>query len=483
MSHEKAIFIFHRSLRLIDNLGLIEALKMSDHVIPIFIFTPEQITSKNQFRSVNAIKFMVDCLKDLDQSLRHSGSKLYMFYGKQDDVLESILKSDPEIDAVYVNKDYTPYALEREEKLKKVCENKEITFKSLEDYLLHPIDTIKNLAGSFYSVFGPFYRAGLKIKVDKPKNVTPHTLNKFIKSRYRIDINGETTFDKIKDIYLHGAGINDDAPLYEFEGTRKEGLKKIKNLKNHKNYSDHHNDLFLETTRLAPYIKFGLVSIREVYDKVLKLFGKKHDLIRQLYWREFYYILSYNRPDILQNSSSFRKSYDKIKWSSSKNYGDFLSKWKKGETGCPVVDAGMRELNYTGYMHNRSRLITSNYLVKHLFIDWREGERYYASKLIDYDPSVNNGNWQFTSGSGADSQPFFRMMNPWTQGERHDEQCGYIKTWIPELTDVESEDIHNWQDTYKKYHAMGIGYTGPIKKYDFAKLKQESKKVYSKAFN
>lgn len=480
MSHEKTIFIFHRSLRLIDNLGLIEALKMSECVVPIFIFTPEQITSKNKFRSINAIKFMVDCLKDLDQTLRMNGSKLYLFYGKQDDVLKLILKSDPEIDAVYVNKDYTPYALEREEKLQKLCESEKIFFKSLEDYLLHPINTINNLAGSYYSVFTPFYNAGLKFKVDKPKNVTSHTLNKFIKSKYHINIDSETTFDSIKEIYLHGI---DSIPLYDFEGTRKEGLKRVKDLKNHKNYSDHHNDLFLETTRLAPYIKFGLVSIREVYDRVLKLFGKKHDLIRQLYWREFYYILSYNRPDMLQDSTSFRRSYDKIVWSSSKNYNDFLAKWKKGETGCPVVDAGMRELNCTGYMHNRSRLITSNYLVKHLFIDWREGEKYYASKLIDYDPSVNNGNWQFTSGSGADSQPFFRMMNPWTQGEKHDEHCGYIKTWIPELADVENEDIHNWQDTYKKYHEIGIGYPGPIKKYDFTKLKQESKKVYSKAFN
>jgi deoxyribodipyrimidine photo-lyase len=478
MSHEKTIFIFHRSLRLNDNLGLIEALKMSNHVIPIFIFTPEQITSKNKFRSINAIKFMIESLKDLNNSLREKGSKLYIFYGKQEDILESILNSDPEIDAVYVNKDYTPYAVDREKKLQKVCEKKKISFKSLEDYLLHPIDTINNLAGNFYSVFTPFYRAGLKLTVSKPKSVTSHTLKKFIKSKYHID--DETTFDAINEIYLPET---ETSPLYEFEGTRKEALKRIKNLKYHKNYSDHHNDLFLETTRLAPYIKFGLISIREVYDKVLKLFGKSHDLIRQLYWREFYYILSYNRPDMLQDSSSFRLSYDKIKWTSSKNYDEMLLKWKKGETGCPVVDAGMRELNYTGYMHNRSRLITSNYLVKHLFIDWREGERYYASKLIDYDPSINNGNWQFTSGSGADSQPFFRMMNPWTQGERHDEHCGYIKTWIPELANVENEDIHVWQDTYKKYHELGVKYPEPIKKYDFAKLKQESKKIYSKAFN
>jgi deoxyribodipyrimidine photo-lyase len=222
------------------------------------------------------------------------------------------------------------------------------------------------------------------------------------------------------------------------------------------------------------------VSVREVYHRIKSLYGIHHDLIRQLYWREFYYGLSYNRQDMLSDATSFRESYDKITWGKSSNSKKLLEKWKNGTTGYPIVDAGMRELNLTGYMHNRARLITSNFLVKHLFIDWREGEKYFASKLIDYDPSVNNGNWQFTSGSGADSQPFFRMMNPWTQGERHDPKCAYIKAWIPELETVADDDIHNWQSAYKNY--KDINYPAPCKIYDFNKLKKESKKVYSKAF-
>lgn len=471
MSYNKSIFIFHRALRLNDNVGLIEALKKSEQVIPIFIFTPEQITTQNKFRSLNAIAFMIQGLKDLSEYLKNLRSKLYIFYGKQHDVLEHILKNDTDIDAVFVNKDYTPYATDRELKLRKVTESLGRQFESHEDYLLHPINTITNKSGSYYSVFGPFYDTAIKLEVQVPRTLK-HT--NFVNSRYVIK--NETTFQHIEKEYL---GTEDIPDLYEFIPSREEALKRVRFLRYHKDYKNHRDDLFLETTKLSPYIKFGLVSIREVYERIRKLYGKSHDLIRQLYWREFYYGLSYNRPDMLKDSTSFRESYDKITWYWSDADKKLFQKWKRGETGYPVVDAGMRELMYTGYMHNRTRLITSNFLVKHLFIDWREGERYYASKLIDYDPNINNGNWQFTSGSGADSQPFFRMMNPWTQSEAHDLHCGYIKTWIPELEDVPDEDVHDWQNKYDQYVTK---YPRPCKEYIFDKLKKESKKVYSKAF-
>jgi len=497
MGFIKSIYIFHRALRLEDNIGLIMALKESDFVIPIFIFTPEQITSVNKFRSIAAIKFMIDSLIDLDKELNKLGSKLYIFYGKQHDVLHKILRSDIDIDAVFVNKDYTPYAVEREEQLKNVTEQENRVFESHEDYLLHNMGTIHNKSGSYYSVFTPFYHEAINEmnEVIKPKKLRDKN---FVNKRYHI--NDQTTIDKMKKISSY-----DNVQLYDFVASRVIGVKKIKDLKYQKDYSDNRDNLTLETTRLSPYIKFGLVSIREVYHRLLSLYGKNHSLIRQLYWREFYYNLSFNRPDILNDSSSFRESYDKIKWRKTVKTDKLLQLWKQGKTGYPIVDAGMRELNNTGYMHNRARLITSNFLVKHLFIDWREGEnywllitsnflvkhlfidwregeKYFASKLLDYDPSVNNGNWQFTSGSGADSQPYFRMINPWLQQERHDKNCGYIKTWIPELMDVPNEDIHNWTDVYKDYQALGINYPEPCKIYDHTQLVKESKQIYSKAF-
>jgi deoxyribodipyrimidine photo-lyase len=469
MSNLKSIFIFHRSLRLDDNNGLIEALKNSEKVIPIFIFTPEQIGSKNKYRSVNSIVFMLEALQDLNSKLKDLGSKLYIFYGEQSDILKSILKQDDNINAVYVNEDYTQYAQKREEKLKKITEQFDREFFSFEDYLLHDINTIVNKSGENYSVFTPFYHNALKYNVEEP---IKNKYKNYISSKYILK--GQTTFEKIKKIYHNDQDFKEEEA--DFEATRKEALKRLNNIKNHKNYARDRDDLSLDTTRLSPYIKFGLVSIREVYHKIKKLFGKKHDLIRQLYWRDFYYNIAFNRPDIF-SGKSFRKSYDRIEWW---NDNKLFNKWKNGETGYPIVDAGMRELNQTGYMHNRTRLITSNFLVKHLFIDWRKGEKYFASKLIDYDPSVNNGNWQFSSGSGGDSQPYFRMINPWLQSEKHDPECLYIKKWIPELRDISCYDIHNWNETYQDYD---IDYPDPCVEYDFNKLKKLSKKVYSKAFS
>lgn len=463
----KSIYIFHRSIRLDDNKGLLEALKNSDHVIPVFIFTPEQITEKNKFRSLYCLSFMINALIDLDKTLRKYKSKLYIFYGKQEEVISDILDADQDITRVYINKDYTDYAVKREEKIKKVVEKRNLSLFSIEDYLLHNMGTIVTGKKEYYSVFTPFYRAGIKHNVDK---VIKNNRDNYISSRYKIK--NEVSFDKIIKII----DLDLDLGQEDFPATRQDALKRLNAIKDHKNYGRDRNNLTQETTKLSPYIKFGLLSIREVYHKIYSLFGRNHDLIKQLYWREFYYNISYNRPDLFNESASFRESYDKIKWNDDNK---LYNKWMKGITGYPIVDAGMRELNNTGYMHNRSRLITSNFLVKHLFIDWRLGEKYYASKLIDYDPSVNNGNWQFSSGSGADSQPYFRMMNPWLQGERHDPDCEYIKKWVPELSDLPPEVIHNWNEEYVNYKGI---YHPPCKIYDFAKLKKESKRIYSKAF-
>lgn len=435
MTYKSSIYIFHRSLRLDDNLGLIEALKQSDIVIPIFIFTPEQI-GKNKYKSEKAVVFMINALLDLNSYLKKKRSKLFIFYEKQHKIVLSLLKNDNNIEAVYINKEYTKYGIKREKKIKNVCNKYDIILHSVSDYLLHDTKTAVTGTGGFYSKFTPFYNNIIKNTVDSP---IINTYKNYITSKYKpkkeIDIK---TIQK-----LYNNNVTDDFPA-----TRKEALKRVLNIKEHKNYGKDRNVLTSETTRLSPYIKFGLVSIREVYDRIKKLYGKKHDLIKQLYWREFYYILAYNRPDVF-DGKSFKPLYDNINW---KNDKTLFTKWKQGKTGFPIVDAGMRELNETGYMHNRSRLITSNFMIKLLGTDWKEGERYYATKLVDYDPSVNNGNWQWSAGSGADSQPYFRIFNPWTQGVKFDPECIYIKKWIPELSKVINKDIHNWDKEHKKYN-------------------------------
>ena len=460
----KSIFIFHRSLRLIDNIGLIKSLELSKKVIPIFIFTPEQV-DKNDFKSVNAINFMIECLEDLDKKLKEKNTKLFIFYGEQHKIIDKILKDDDKIDCVFVNKDYTKYAVERERLINKSCECNNVKFYSYEDYLLHPVNIIKTGNGDYYSKFTPFYKKIMNLGVDKPiKKVGDN----FIGSNYKtID---ETSFKKIRNEYIDDDIVEKDCKV--FEGGRDEGKIKNKNLKNHDNYSKDRDLLFKETTRLSAHIKFGTISIREVYYKLLKLYEKDNPIIRQLYWREFYFNIAYNKPEIF-DGKSFKEKYDKIKWKKSKK---LFQKWKDGETGYPIIDASMKELNKTGYMHNRGRLITSNFLVKILNLDWREGEKYFAQKLVDYDPSVNNGNWQWTAGSGADSQQYIRIYNPWTQGERHDKEAKYIKQWIKELKDVKAKYIHEWNKYYKEYD---VDYPKPV--IDYSKYRKKALDIYKDA--
>lgn len=462
LNFNKSLFIFHRSLRLHDNIGLISALNDSEYVIPIFIFTPEQITT-NKYKSLRSIKFMIDALKDIDKQLRKKKSKLYVFYGKQHIILNKILKDDDTIDAVYINEDYTPYAISRERKLVKVCESHGIDLFSCEDVLLHSVNRVSPTSKDYYSKFTPFYKAIIKLLPVKP--YTNNNTN-YIKSNYKLS--GEITLTKIiNKLNLQNIDIS------HFVATRKEAVKRLTNLNKHKKYPINRNNLTMNTTRLSVYIKFGIVSIREVYHRIKALFGKNHDLIKQLYWREFYFNLVYNVPHVLKHKS-FKLKYDKITWKQSTT---LFNKWKTGKTGYPIVDAGMRELLHTGFMHNRARLITADFLVKLMHIDWRKGEQYFATQLIDYDPSVNNGNWQWISGSGADSQPYFRIFNPWTQGLKFDKNCNYIKKWIPELKDVPAKDIHNWTDTYNNYKTK---YPKPCIDYETQrnKVKNLYKKIY-----
>ena len=189
-----------------------------------------------------------------------------------------------------------------------------------------------------------------------------------------------------------------------------------------------------------------MLSIREVYNYCLEKLGKNSGIINELYWRDFYYNVLYFYPHEVGNS--FKKEYDKLEWENNRNK---FNKWCKGETGFPIVDACMRQLNKIGFMHNRGRMIVASFLTKDLLIDWRWGEKYFANKLIDYNVSANNGGWQWASGTGTDAQPYFRIFNPWTQSENYDDDASFIKLWIPELKNIPAKDIHKWDITYEKY--------------------------------
>ena len=447
-----SIFIFRRSFRLSDNIGLINALKNSKKVLPIFIFTPEQI-KKNTYKSNNAIQFMIESLNELNKDLKEKKSKLYFFYGKQHKIISKINK-EIKIDSVYVNRDYTPYAIKRDKKIKKTCEKNNIKFFEFEDILLRPVGSIKS-NDNVYLKFTPYFRACAKIRVNKPiKNLYSNYFKKKIKCEYKKDINN---FYKFNEHIL-------------IRGGRKEALLKLNKINNFKKYTDKRNILSISTTHLSAYINFGCISIREVYHKFKKKLQNNNQLISQLHWRDFYYNICFFHPHVI--GKSLKSKYDDIEWDNNSN---LFNKWKEGKTGYPVVDACMRELNTTGYMHNRGRLIVASFLVKILLVDWRKGEKYFATQLTDYDVSVNNGNWQWVSGSGADSQPYFRIFNPWLQSKKFDENCEYIKKWIPELSEVKNNDIHKWDLKYNLYNKV---YIKPIVNYKEKRL--NTLKIYKK---
>jgi deoxyribodipyrimidine photo-lyase len=241
-------------------------------------------------------------------------------------------------------------------------------------------------------------------------------------------------------------------------------LKILNNIGHFNDYGKTRNDLDKSTTQLSAYLKFGNISVRETYDKMKSKLGIKSELIKQIIWREFYAQLLYHNPQVLGNP--LKEKYGKIKW--DKNMKN-LNAWKNGMTGFPIVDAGMREMNKTGYMHNRARLITASFLIKTLLINWEDGEKYFSQQLTDYDPASNNGNWQWVASTGADSQPYFRIFNPWSQSEKHDPDAEYIKKWIPELQDVPSSAIHQWNEEYENY--SNVKYTKPIVDYEIQREK------------
>jgi deoxyribodipyrimidine photo-lyase len=431
------IFIFRRDLRIIDNKGFNYAMNNYKNIIPIFIFTPEQITSKNKYKSDNAIQFMIESLKELDTKLINYKSKLHIFNNDNISVLKYI-SSKINISNIVFNMDYTPYSIKRDDDIKKFCDNNNINCKIIEDYLLKPIGIMNKKDGDPYTIFTPFKNNGLKYDIDRPINNTIKNL---------------ITTNKLKEDNYIKYNINNNILIH---GGRNNGIKQLNKLNKQSKYNDDRNTLSISTSHLSAYIKFGCISIREVYWKICDNLGKTNLLLSQLFWREFYFYIVYYFPRVLKGEN-FNKKYDGIKWVLNKKH---LYAWCNGNTGYPIVDAGMRELNTTGYMHNRARLITSNFMNRILGLNWRDGELYYATKLTDYDPSINNGNWGWISSTGVDPKPYFqRLFNPWLQSKKFDPNTEYIKKWIPSLKDIPAKEIHNWDQYCNKYN---IDYCNPI---------------------
>lgn len=441
-----AIFIFRRDLRIEDNTGLQWAMENYKKVIPVFIFTPEQFGDKNPYRSNSAVSFMLDALDDLNKRLCKHNSRLHMFDGDNIKVL-NYLKKHIKISAVVFNKDFTPYAQARDLSIIEWGKRNGISVHSTEDYTLHNMGSILSNEGGHYAVYTAFRNKAVGMPTRKPfKPLKLHMCSLSSLNR----ISAETHLN-----------------ICDNKSKRRQALGVLKNMRKFADYSQKRNDLTYETTHLSAHIKFGTVSIREVFEAC----KRNSTLVDQLLWREFYYNISYFGSPIslgrnLNTPNCPNYNGKKVNWSNS---AAKFARWTEGKTGFPIVDAGMRQLNATGYMHNRARLITGNFLVRLLGCDWRIGERYFAQHLEDYDPMVNNGNWQWVAATGVDRSPESqRIFNPWRQSAKYDKDAKYIKKWIPELKDVPAKHLHKWFKYHAKYK---LEYPPPIINYDIQKNK------------
>ncbi len=439
--HSLGLFIFRRDLRIEDNSALIHGGNLCKQILPCFIFDPQQVEN-NPYRSDFAVQFMAESIWDLQEQLQNDGGKLYLFYGKLDEVLENIFENT-RFDALFVNRDYTPFSKQRDEKIKNFCAKNSITFYSLDDVLLNsPGDILRNDKVPI-TVFSHFYKRALTIPVRKPRG-------KNESQYYQNNINYE-----IQDI-LSLKFLPHQNTKIPLKGGRKEGLKILKRACSLKDYHNQRDMIEKEVnTFLSPYLKFGCLSPREVFYKIQNYSDNPEPIIRQLYWRDFFTIIAFYFPYVF--GRAFNKSFQDVWWSHDEN---MFKSWTEGATGFPIVDAGMRELKETGWLHNRERLIVASFLTKDLHIDWLWGEQYFATKLIDYDPCVNNGNWQWVAGTGCDAQPYFRIFNPWLQSKKFDPEARYIKKWIPELKNVPPEHIHHWDVFHQEYSK--VDYPAPI---------------------
>jgi len=444
-----SIFIFTRDLRLDDNTGLIKACLLSHTVIPIFIFNPQQIDSSNSYKSNFCVQFMIQSIDSLKKQLKNHSSDLFLFYGDIEKILKSILKKK-DIDAIFINKDYTPFAKSREKELDKFCTANKLEFYCLEDHMLVGVEDCLKDDHTPYVKFTSYYRQAKKQQI-----------RKFVQNKHTN--------------YLHKSGLKIKSvkvdkfytpnPNALVEGGRENGLKMLAASKNQKNYSKSREMVAQSTTHLSAYLKFGCISVRETYEYFSKHLQSTNTLFDQLHWRDFYMQIMYYFPHVIGSNMNHKK----IVW---ENDSHKIKMWKIGTTGYPIVDAGMREMNHTGYMHNRCRMIVANFLIKILHVDWKIGEKYFAQQLVDYDPANNNGGWQWSASTGTDSQPYFRYFSPIRQAIRYDPDCEYIKKWIPELKDVPNKIIHKWDEYAAQYRETG--YPEPI----VADITKEIKKTF-----
>lgn len=405
MKKEVSICWFRRDLRLTDNNALFNALTGKYPVLPIFIFDPD-ILDKLSDKKDKRVAFIHQTLEQLNGILKANGSSLCVLHEKVENAFDR-LTDNYNVKEVYVNHDYEPYAIKRDSKIKTLLEAKGIPFKTFKDQVIFEKSEVMKSDGTPYTIFTPYSR------------------------KWKEKFNQQTLLNFPSELYFSSFYKCIEFPIPSlkqigFENTSLDFPELNITEERIRNYQDTRNLPSVEgTAQVSVQLRFGTLSVRDLVKLALEW---NETWLNELIWREFFMMILFHFPNVV--SESFKKKYDKIQWRNNEREFEL---WCKGETGYPIVDAGMRQLNETGLMHNRVRMITAGFLCKHLLIDWRWGEAYFAQKLLDYELSSNNGNWQWAAGSGCDSAPYFRIFNPTAQTLKFDPKLKYIKTWIKDF--------------------------------------------------
>lgn len=430
----------------------------SRSIVPAFVFDPRQTSEDaNSYFSPNAFRVLIHALADLERELEDRGGRLYVFEGEAEHVLKRLLLSGT-IDAVYVSRDYTPFARQRDAALENVAHEHGVAFHAESNVLLTEPEDVLTRDGDPFFVYSHFRKAARKVSIPTPVAVeAPHW----------------ETRDGSLDTVSIDAFRPTPNPELKVSGGREEALDMIGRMGEFRYYSKkrHRMDDYGQATMCSAALKFGTISPREMYHAVRREWGARHKLNSQLLWRDFYTHFAYHFPSVF--GQAIRPKDRFIDW---RNDDNAWERWCEGRTGVPIVDAGIREMVTTGYMHNRARMAVASFLTKHLLIDWRRGERFFARHLLDYDPAVNNGNWQWSASVGLDSIPM-RMFNPYTQVEKYDKGAEYVRTWVPELRDV-SPDLLTAGEPID-YSTQAADYPPPI--VDHGTAYRRAQEMYTQA--
>lgn len=403
MKNKISIFWFRRDLRLEDNTGLYQALASGFPVLPIFIFD-KSILNSIENKNDRRVDYIHQALSIINLELKEYHSKLTSFYGNPLKVFQE-LYAEYDIQMVFCNRDYEPYAIKRDKEIYHYFQAQNIPFRGFKDQVVFDKNEIVKNDGKPYTVYTPYSKKWKELFTEKDTIAHKADFTRFLKQDF-------SEIHSLENIGFNRTDINFEAPKLDAVIIDE--------------YDKHRDFPALDlTTKLGIALRFGTVSIRKCVNFALQ---HNQTWLNELIWREFFMQILYHFPKVVNHS--FKAKYDFILW---RNNEQEFELWCSGKTGYPIVDAGMRQLNETGYMHNRVRMIVASFLCKHLLIDWRWGEAYFAQKLNDYDLSANNGNWQWAAGSGCDSTPYFRIFNPCLQTQKFDKNLDYIKRWLPEF--------------------------------------------------